>query len=176
MPINKRYEKRETKREAKALIAAKLETAIEKELLTRLQAGTYKEIYNIAEKQFNKALDTEQIEEKQYEVDEDLDDDSLIGADFDSQDEEEEGELELEEDEMAELDAEEAADREDLENAGESSTKIGSKRGRSDKSNGVSLNYEYEFENEEEPKEKIKASSKRRAASKSTASRESIDF
>lgn len=61
-PINKRYEKRETKREAKALIAAKLENAIEKELLNRLQAGTYKDIYNLSKEDFNKALDEEEIE------------------------------------------------------------------------------------------------------------------
>jgi len=64
--INKRYEKRETKREAKALIAAKLDTAIEKELLNRLQAGTYKDIYNLAQENFNKALDEEEIVEEEF--------------------------------------------------------------------------------------------------------------
>ena len=55
--INKRYEKRETNREAKALVAAKLELAIEKELLNRLQMGTYKGIYNLDATNFNKELD-----------------------------------------------------------------------------------------------------------------------
>lgn len=64
--INKRYEKRETKREAKALIAAKLDTAIEKELLNRLQAGTYKDIYNLQQENFNKALDEEEIVEEEF--------------------------------------------------------------------------------------------------------------
>ena len=55
--INKRYEKREKNREAKALVAAKLELAIEKELLTRLQQGTYKGIYNLDQENFNQELD-----------------------------------------------------------------------------------------------------------------------
>lgn len=107
--INKRYEKRETKREAKALIAAKLDTAIEKELLNRLQAGTYKDIYNLAQENFNKALDEEEIVEEEFQVDEDIseeNDDSLIGADLDG----EEGEFEmseLNEDEIRELEEEE---------------------------------------------------------------------
>jgi len=50
--INKRVIKRDTKREAEALNAAKLETAIEKELLNRLSKGTYDDIYNLDKKQF----------------------------------------------------------------------------------------------------------------------------
>lgn len=108
-PINIRYEKRETKREAKALIAAKLENAIEKELLNRLQKGTYKDIYNLQQEKFNKALDEEEIVQEEYEVDEDLseeDDDSLIGGDLNS----EEGEEEMDEEELEALEREQMAE------------------------------------------------------------------
>lgn len=105
--INKRYEKRETNREKKALIAAKLELAIEKELLSRLQQGTYKGIYNLDQSNFNKELDEEEEEDEvdaaaqqaafAEDYDSEEDDDSLIGGDLGSSSGEEEGEDEIEE-------------------------------------------------------------------------------
>ena len=52
-----RTEKREKRRETKAETAAQLETSIEAELLQRLKAGTYGDIYNIPHSQYEKVLD-----------------------------------------------------------------------------------------------------------------------
>lgn len=69
----KAKDKREDRREVKALVAAKLNDSIKEELLQRLQQGTYGDIYNFPEAQYSKAL-----EEAATEAVEDEDDDHLV--------------------------------------------------------------------------------------------------
>jgi len=94
--VNKKVDRREARREAKALSAAQIEKSIEKELLERLKKGTYGDIYNFPSTAFDKALDEEEIESDHGEAE--LEDEAV-----EEEDEEEVPEF-VEDDEMEESD------------------------------------------------------------------------
>lgn len=100
--IHRKIDQREERRERKALIAAKIERHIEKELIERLAKGTYGDIYNFPEMPYQKALDAvadkEAEEEENTEAEEVSDEDEETEAesnmveyveDFESEEEDE---------------------------------------------------------------------------------------
>merc|ERR1711862_157470 len=88
----------------KSIDSCKTYNQIEKELLERLKQGTYGDIYNFSQKAFDQALDTEEVDEEDRDVEteealetereeeldeEDEDMDRQFVEDFDESDDEE---------------------------------------------------------------------------------------
>eukprot|EP00899_Mesostigma_viride_P022210 jgi/Mesvir1/3173/Mv16332-RA.3 len=143
-------EQRERRREAKAEVAAKLNKAIEKELLQRLNSGTYGDIYNFPTKQYEKVLAMEEVVSDEEEEEEAEDEEE---REVEEEDDEDVGKVEYLED--YEDDEEEEEDMEEMALPGDSEGGSGSEEDEESEED------EDEESEEEEPPAKGKGKGKR---------------
>jgi protein MAK16 len=153
--INKKIEQREERREKKALVAAKIENNIEKELLERLAKGTYGDIYNFPEVPYQKALEEIAESESEEEMEEESEDEDGIVEYVEDFDDEESLEEDMEEIGYSASDSEEDEESSDEESSDEESSEDESSEGDDDEGDDMSSG-----EDEPKPKPKKKPTKK----------------